>query len=84
MNAELAALKAKTVKPFPTYSLTEEENEYVGNLQLQLGLYVDEMLARMVLGEVDINDETKAAFLEGLEARGVEDMIAFWQNIAQR
>jgi len=84
MVAELAALKAKTVKPFPTYSLTEEENEYVGNLQLQLGLYVDEMLARMVLGEVDINDETKAAFLEGLEARGVEDMIAFWQNIAQR
>ncbi len=84
MNAELSSLQAQTVKPFPTYTLTEEENAYVGSLQLELGRYVDEMLARMVIGEIKINDETKAEFLSGLEERGVADMIAFWQEIAQR
>ena len=84
MNDELMALNEVAVKPFPTYTLTPEENAYVGQLQMELGLYVDEALARMVLGEMEINDETRAAFLQGLEERGVQDMIAFWQEIAQR
>ena len=83
MNDELMALNEVAVKPFPTYTLTPEENAYVGQLQMELGLYVDEALACMVLGEMEINDETKAAFLQGLEERGVQDMIAFWQEIAQ-
>jgi len=84
MNDELMALQQHAVQPFPTYTLTIEENEYVGQLQMELGRYVDETLARMVLGEMEINEETKAAFLNGLEERGVADMIAFWQEIAQR
>lgn len=84
MNAELAQLCQYAVQPFPTYTLTTEENAYVGQLQMQLGRYVDEMLARMVLGEVEINQETRVAFQEGLAERGVEEMIAFWQEIAQR
>ena len=84
LNDELAALSEYAVQPFPTYTLTTEENAYVGQLQMELGRYVDETLARMVLGEVEINDETKAAFLDGLTERGVDDMIAFWQQIAQR
>lgn len=84
MNDELMELNALAVQPFPTYTLTNEENAYVGQLQLALGRYVDEMLARMVLGEVEINDETKAAFMDGLTERGVNEMIAFWQDIAGR
>ena len=56
----------------------------IEKLQMELGRYVDEMLARMVLGEVAITEETKAEFLNGLEQRGVNDMIAFWQEIADR
>ena len=84
MNDEMAELCAAAVQPFPTYTLTSEENAYVGQLQLQLGKYVDETLASMVLGETDITEETRAEFLAGLEQRGVNDMIAFWQNIADR
>ncbi len=84
MNDELMALNAVAVQPFPVYTLTAEENAYVSQLQMQLGTYVDETLARMVLGEMEINEETKASFLQGLEERGVQDMIAFWQEIAQR
>ena len=83
MNGELAELCSHVVA-FPTYTLTSEENAYVGQLQLTLGRYVDETLARMVLGELEINEETRADFLKGLEERGVQDMINFWQNIAQR
>ena len=84
MNNELAKLNSFAVQPFPTYTLTNEETAYVGQLQMELGRYVDEMLARMVLGEVPINEETKAEFMNGLEERGVNDMIAFWQEIATR
>lgn len=84
MNAELMALNEVAVQPFPTYTLTTEENARVTALQLELGAYVDETLARMVLGETAINAETKAEFLQGLQDRGMQDMIAFWQEIAQR
>ena len=84
MNNELLAFQQYTVKPFPTYTLTDEENATVGQLQMELGKYVDETLARMVLGEMEITDETIEAFHEGLNERGVADMIAFWQEIALR
>lgn len=84
MNNELQALDELTVEPFPVYTLTTEENEYVGQLQLELGRYVDETLARMVMGELEITEETKAEFLAGLNERGVQDMVDFWQEIADR
>ena len=84
LNNQLSELNSYAVQPFPTYTLTIEENEYVGGLQMELGRYVDETLASMVLGETQINQDTKAAFQNGLIERGVEDMIAFWQQIAQR
>ena len=84
MNDELAELTSYAVQPFPTYTLTAEENAYVGQLQMELGRYVDETLASMVLGETPVNEETRAEFLAGLEERGVNDMIAFWQEIASR
>lgn len=84
MNEELAKLTACAVQPFPTYTLTNEENAYVGQLQHELGRYVDETLARMVLGETSISEETRAEFLAGLEECGVNDMITFWQKIADR
>ena len=84
LSSELQTLQEKAVQPFPAYTLTAEENEYVSALQLELGKYVDEMLGRMVLGQVEISDETRAAFLEGLRERGMDDMVAFWQAIADR
>lgn len=84
LNEQMAGLCSMVVKPFPAYNLTTEQTLYVMGLQQELGAYVDVTLARFVLGELDINDETKAEFLNGLQERGVEDMIAFWQEIAQK
>ena len=84
INADMDRLNALAVKPFPTYTLTAEENAYVMGLQQELGTYVDVALARFVLGEVDITDETIADFHAGLAERGMDDMVAFWQEVAQR
>lgn len=84
ISGDTLKLNSMVVKPFPTYSLTAEQNARAAALQEALGPYVDEALARFVLGETEINDETIAAFCEGLTQRGAEEMIAFWQDIAQQ
>lgn len=85
VNLEMEKAAEHAVEPFPTsYTLTEAETAEVLAIQNGLGRYVDEMLARFVLGEVEINEETAAQFQEGLKERGMDDMVAFWQRIADR
>jgi len=85
LNTELGRLGGFAVQPFPmTYTLTEEERAEVLALQAPLASYVDESLARFVIGETEINDETVAAFRTRLAELGMNDMIAFWQAIADR
>lgn len=84
LSDDTLKLNEMVVKPFPTYTLTQEQNARAAALQEDLGPYVDEALASFVLGETEINDQTIAAFREGLIQRGAEDMIAFWQEIAQQ
>ena len=43
---------------------------------------MDETLARVVLGELDA-DEAQT-FVEGLEERGMQEMIDLWQSVAGR
>ena len=69
-------------QPFPTYTLTAEQSAEPVRLQSQLGPYVDEGLARFVMGQTELNEETIAAFREGLRERGMDEMIAFWQSVA--
>jgi len=83
INEDMMRLNTLTVSPFPsTYTLTQEQNAYAAALQQELGAYVDVSFAQFVLGEKPINEETIADFRKGLSERGVEDMIAFWQEIA--
>lgn len=84
VNAAMERLNELAVSPFPSTVLTTEETEYVSGLQLELGAYVDETLARLVLGEMDNTEETRAAFTAGLEERGMNEMVAFWQSVADR
>lgn len=84
VNEELHKLDAFVKRPFPVYTLTLEESGTVAQWQNELGLYVDETLARFVLGELELNEENISAFREGLRERGMEEMITFWQTIAER
>lgn len=79
----LIELQSHIVSPFPYYYvLSEEQHSVIDPLQLALGKYVDESIARFVLGELDINDEADVqSFYDGLDALNVQDFVSFWQEI---
>lgn len=81
IHSDLQSLQSYIVKPFPEYSLTEEQRAYVLPLQDELGRYVDECLAQFVLGQREISEESFAAFEAGLKERGAQEMTAFWQGV---
>ena len=67
--------------PFPYYTLSREQSETVAPLQEQLGYYVDMQIARWVLGEEEISDESFAAFEAKLEEMNVKEFLSFWQDV---
>ncbi len=72
------------VSPFPAYTLTQEESREAARMQSQLGPYVDAMMARFIRGDVELNDETYAAFIIELkETYDAEGFVAFWQKILE-
>ena len=83
VNTQLTQLKNYIVTPFPAYILTPEQEDKIAPLQGSLGRYVDESLARFVIGEWDIHsNEAVAAYKVGLAAHGRDALVAFWQEIA--
>lgn len=82
INDELKRLADYVKSPFPTYALTTQQREELLPMQAELGRYVDESLARFVLGEIELTPETIAEFRTTLTDMGAEKMTAFWQNVA--
>ena len=68
-------------RPFPLYSLTQEQLNQISPLQAQIGQYVDLQLARWVLGEEEISDESFARFEAHLRELGLNEFLASWQNV---
>ena len=67
--------------PFPYYTLTEDQEKQIAPLQAEIGYYVDMQLARWVLGEEEITDESFLSFEQHLNELGLERFLAFWQDI---
>ena len=67
--------------PFPDRLLSAAEHERVLPLQMKLARFVDESIARFVLGEWDVSDEQLDAFDAQLRELGLEEFLAFWQEI---
>lgn len=65
--------------PFPYVTLNREQQEEITALQNEIGAYVDLSLARWVLGEEEISDESFAAFEATLNEKGLPAFLAFWQ-----
>jgi hypothetical protein len=84
VNQALQALQKCLVTPFPTeYTLTPAQEDEIAPLQNALGRYVDESLAKFVLGEWDASSDTAiATYQEGLAQNGRDALVAFWQQIA--
>ena len=70
-----------TVMPFPYCALTDAQLEKVSGMQQEIGYYVDMQIARWVLGEEEITDETFAAFETTLNEKGLPAFLQFWQDV---
>jgi putative aldouronate transport system substrate-binding protein len=79
----LINLKQYLVDPFPYYYvLSAQQRVQIEPLQAELGKYVDESIARFILGETDISVQADIdAFREGLALRGVQEFISIWQEL---
>ena len=62
---------------------TSEENDELNLLKTDINAYKSEMETKMIIGELDI-EETWPTYIEGLKARGLEDMVAIWQLAYER
>ena len=75
------AVAEAAVRPFPYYWLTAAQLDTITPLQNQIGSYVDLQIARWVLGEEEITDESFAVFKNTLDEMGLADFLAFWQDV---
>lgn len=83
LSDEIARINDVASRPFPYFALTAEQASYIAPLQSRIGRLVDESVARWVLGEVPISDESFADFEAQLKEAGLDDFMAFWQGILE-
>ncbi len=69
------------VRPFPHYDLTDAQKERIAALQDVIGYEVDMQIARWVLGEDPLTDESWNHFRETLEKDGLQEFVAIWQEV---
>jgi len=84
LSEQTDQVAAASILPFPDIPLTQAEMDAIAPLQAQLGLYVDESIARFVLGEWQVTPEQLTAFQERLNELGVEQFLGIWQQIYDR
>lgn len=81
ISEQLDIVNAVAQRPFPYYALTEAQQQEIAPLQAAIGRLVDETMARWVLGEIEISDDTFAAFEQQLNDAGLPAFMDFWQKI---
>lgn len=81
---QLKTYQEAATLPFPAIPLTQEEETKIASMQAVLGKAVDEALARFVLGEVALNEETYQAHLEEMKVLQLQEFLDLWQGIINR
>ncbi len=66
--------------PFPLVYLSREDEEKAAELQARIAPYTEQQLACFVTGDLELSDENWAAFQNGVQERGLTDMIDLWQK----
>ena len=67
--------------PFPLVTLTTEQQQTIVPLQMEIGRFVDESLARFVIGEIPLTDESWQDYLSQLDALGLTTFVDFWRQV---
>lgn len=81
--SEIVELKKVSVLPYPYVYLTEEEQARVNKIHADAGFYAEQQMVWFVTGDVPLNDDTWNDFCQTLKDKGMDEMIAIWQNAAK-
>ena len=81
VSEQAEIVNAVATRPFPYFTLSYAQEAVVGPLQAKIGRYVDESILHWVTGEEPITDESFAAFESTLNEMGLQEFMAFWQDV---
>lgn len=80
LATELSRVRQWEKRAMPLLYLTENQLSRVTELQSAIATYAETQMAWFVAGDVEINDETWAAFCAQVKALGIDEMVSIWQN----
>ena len=78
----LARLRAIDTLPYPMVWLTQEQEDRVNELALQIARYAEQQMVWFVAGDVKLTDDTWTEFCQKVRELGVEEMVSIWQAAA--
>ena len=81
ISEEIDRVAAVARDPFPPFSLSYAQEKMMAPLQSGIGRYVDESIARWVLGEWELSDAQFTQFGQELERLGLGTFMALWQDV---
>ena len=81
ITQQIKLMSDYVVSTFPPINLSFQQEEELIPMQDKIGRYVDESIARWVIGEWNIDDESFKEFESGLRERQLESFMAFWQQL---
>jgi len=68
--------------PYPLVWLTQEQQNRVDELIMQIGSYAELQMVWFVTGDVELTDETWQEFCQKVHDLGVDEMVSIWQEAA--
>jgi len=64
--------------------VTEAENARIAQLDTDIKAYKDQMTAKFIKGEEELTEASFAAYIDGLKARGLDELVQIKQQIYDR
>ncbi len=80
LTSQMELINQYSVEAFPTMPLNFSQEQEIIPLQQSIGRAVDEQIARWVIGETPIDDESFEEFYNTLQESGLECFMNFWQE----
>ncbi|MDO5022369.1 MAG: extracellular solute-binding protein [Eubacteriales bacterium] len=80
LTEQMENLNHYTVEAFPALPLNFSQEQEIIPLQKAIGRAVDEQIARWIIGELEISDQSFEEFYNNLETLGLDKFMRFWQE----
>lgn len=83
ITQQLCALKAVSTQPMPLAYFTQEQQARLDAIQMELGGYAERAMIHFVTGDVALNDDTWQDFCQTVADKGIDELIAIWQEASR-